>query len=315
MQKKLSAGIVAALSSAIYLGFAPVFGKLAILHGFSPFAVVAFRTSLATGILFVIIGLFYSKYLYIFPIGLVGCILAGTINGFGSLLYYLALARIDAGVGQLLYSLYPFFVALWLILDHQPPSRLTIFRVGLATLAVVMLTSVPGRSTDPTGVLMMIGAAILYAMHLPINQRVLYEVPAPTVALYTLLSMSAVVVPVYLIFDRAWPPSDTSWLPVAGLTFVTIFSRIALFLGVKKIGGMQTALLGLGELLIAIVFSHILLGENLTFLQWLGAFALGISLLLVMYENTTTPAHSGKTGWLSWIRSPSLTKDIFGTNE
>jgi len=315
LQKKQSAGIVAALSSAIYLGFAPVFGKLAILHGFSPFAVVAFRTSLATGILFVIIGLFFSQYLYIFPIGLVGCILAGTINGFGSLLYYLALARIDAGVGQLLYSLYPFFVALWLILDHQPPSRLTIFRVCLATLAVIMLTSVQGHSTDTTGVVLMIGAAILYAMHLPINQRVLYEVPAPTVALYTLLSMSAVVVPAYLIFDHAWPPSDTSWLPVAGLTFVTIFSRIALFLGVKKIGGMQTALLGLGELLIAIVFSHIMLGENLTFLQWLGAFALGISLLLVMFENITTPNYSGKTGWLSWIRAPSLPKDIFGSYE
>ena len=51
---------------------------------------------------------------------------------------------------------------------------------------------------------------------------------------------------------------------MAGLTFVTIFSRIALFLGVKKIGGMQTALLGLAELLIAIIFSHIWLGENLT---------------------------------------------------
>src|SRR5690606_33217012 len=98
-----------------------------------------------------------------------------------------------------LYSLYPFFVALWLVLDHQPPSRLTFFRITLATIAVLLLTGAPGRSIDLTGVLMMIGAAILYAMHLPINQRVLYEVPAPTVALYTLLSMSMVVVPAYLL--------------------------------------------------------------------------------------------------------------------
>ena len=47
----------------------------------------------------------------------------------------------------------------------------------------------------------MLGAAALYALHLPINQRVLYEVPAPTVTLYTLLAMSAVVVPAYLVFD------------------------------------------------------------------------------------------------------------------
>jgi drug/metabolite transporter (DMT)-like permease len=180
---------------------------------------------------------------------------------------------------------------------------------------VLLLTSIPKSSADFTGVLMMIGAAILYAMHLPINQRVLYEVPAPTVALYTLLSMSAVVVPVYFLFDRTWPQTNVPWLPVFGLTLVTVFSRIALFLGVKKIGGMQTALLGLAELLIAIIFSNIWLGENFTFLQWLGAIALGISLTLVMFEKTAPPVYTGKAGWLSWIRAPGLPKDIFGPYE
>jgi drug/metabolite transporter (DMT)-like permease len=315
LQKKQTAGILAAFSSAVFLGLAPVFGKLAITLGFTPFAVVALRTGFASAILLITIGLFYREYLYIFPVGLIGCALAGAINGLGSLLYYVALQRLDASIGQLLYSLYPFFVALWLILDHQPPSRLTLFRVGLATIAVLLLTSVPKSSVDFTGVLMMLGAAVLYAMHLPINQRVLYEVPAPTVALYTLLAMSAVVIPVYLIFDRTLPPQTTPWFPVAGLTFVTIFSRIALFLGVKKIGGMQTALLGLAELLIAIIFSHIWLGEDLTLLQWLGAIGLGFSLVLVMFEDSTAPTHSGKTGWLSWIRAPGFPKDIFGPYE
>jgi len=315
LQKKQTAGITAAFTSAIFLGLAPVFGKLAITQGFSPFAVVALRTGFAAGILLLVISLFYRQYLYIFPIGLIGCILAGTINGLGSLLYYLALARLNASVGQLLYSLYPFFVALWLILDHQPPSRLTFFRIGLATVAVLLLTRIPESSADLTGVAMMIGAAILYAMHLPINQRVLYEVPAPTVALYTLLSMSAVVIPAYLIFDSTWPIESPPWLPVFGLTFVTISSRIALFLGVKKIGGMQTALLGLAELLIAILFSNFWLGETLTVLQQLGAVGLGFSLILVMFESPQLPTHSGKTGWLSWIRAPGLPKDIFGPYE
>ena len=315
MHNKQTAGILAAFSSAVFLGLAPVFGKLAITLGFTPFAVVALRTGFAAGLLLLAVAIFFPKYLYIFPVALAGCALAGVINGFGSLLYYLALQRLDASVGQLLYSLYPFFVALWLILDHQPPSRLTLFRVGLASIAVLLLTNVSNSSVNPTGVIMMIGAAVLYAMHLPINQRVLYEVPAPTVALYTLLAMSAVVIPAYFIFDRAWPATNVPWLPVVGLTFVTIFSRIALFLGVKKIGGMQTALLGLAELLIAIIFSHLWLGESLTSLQWLGAIGLGVSLILVMFEKSPPPTHSGKTGWLSWIRAPGLPKDIFGPYE
>ncbi|NWF64219.1 MAG: DMT family transporter [Chloroflexi bacterium] len=315
MTKKSTAGIFAAFSSAVFLGFAPVFGKLAITQGFSPVAVVALRTGFAAGLMLVAILLFYRQYLYIFPVGLLGCALAGGINGLGSLFYYLALQRLDASLGQLLYSLYPFFVALWLILDHQPPSRLTIFRITLATIAVLLLINVPNEPMDFLGVGMMIAASILYAMHLPINQRVLYEVPAPTVTLYTLLAMSMVVTPAYLIFDRAWPADDMPWLPVAGLTFVTLFSRVALFLGVKKIGGMQTALLGLAELLIAIFFSSMLLHENLAFTQWLGVFALAVSLFLVRYEKPAPFASASKTGWLSWIRPPSLPKDTFGPYE
>ena len=307
--------MAAALSSAIFLGLAPVFGKLAINMGYTPFTVVALRTGLAAGLLLAYFSIFHRHYLYIFPIGLLGCILAGVINGLGSLFYYLALKRLDASLGQLLYSLYPFFVALWLILDHQPPSRLTFFRIFLATIAIILLTSEPKRSIDITGVLMMLVGSVLYAMHLPINQRVLYEVPAPTVALYTLLSMSAVVIPAYLIFDRSLPPPNIPIYPIIGLTFVTLFSRIALFLGVKKIGGMQTALLGLAELLITIIFSGILLGEKLSILQWVGVIGLCTSLFLVLYEQPAPPSRGGKTGWLSWIRPPGLPKDMFGPYE
>lgn len=315
MVNKQKAGIFAAFTSAVFLGTTPVFGKLAIEQGFSPLAVVALRTGLAAGIMLLVIALLYRRFLYIFPVGLVGCALAGTINGLGSLLYYLSLQRLNASMGQLLYSLYPFFVAMWLILDHQPPSRLTVLRITLASIAVLLLTNVPDKPMDYIGVAMMIGAAILYAMHLPINQRVLYEVPAPTVALYTLLAMSAVVIPAYLIFDRSLPPADAPWYPVIGLTFVTVFSRVTLFLGVKKIGGMQTALLGLAELLVAILFSHLALGENLTFTQWLGALGLLTSLLLVMYEKPAPFAPAQKTGWLSWIRPPAMPRDTFGPYE
>lgn len=287
---------------------------MAINLGFSPYAVVAFRTSFAAGLLFIVIFIFNRQFLYIFPVGLAGCMLAGIINGLGSLLYYQALNRLDVSVGLLLYSLYPFFVALWLTLDHEPLSRLTIFRVALAGLATLLLTSIPSKTVDPIGALMMIGSAILYAMHLPINQRVLYEVPAPTVALYTLLAMSMVVVPVYLIFDCGLPPVHTSWAPVIGLTLVTFLSRISLFLGVKRIGGMQTALLGLAELFVAILLGHLLLGERLSLLQWIGALGLGLSLLLVKADKSQ-PKKRGGDGWLSWIRAPGLPKDVWGPFE
>jgi len=310
MQKGRSTGINAALISALFLGFAPVFGKAAMGAGnFSPYAVVALRTGMAAILLLLIMFIWKRKFLYIYPAGLIGCLMAGAVNGIGSIFYYIGLSKLNASLAQMLYSLYPFFLVFWLLLDKQTPSRLTIFRIMIATFSVFLLTRAAAGHIDLWGVLCMLIGSAMYALHLPINQRVLYDVPAPTVTVYTLLAMSFIVIPVYFIFDRSWPAGNPPWLPVLGLTMVTFSSRLLLFLGVKHIGGMQTALLGLGELLIAIVFSHLLLGESLTPLQWMGAIGLGASLLLVWYEKPPSqPFHTH--GLLSWIQPPDYPSDF-----
>lgn len=325
--KENSKGIYAALASAFFLGMAPVFGRQAIVLGMNPLAVVAIRTVLAALLLLVLMLIFYRSYLFIYPAGLLGCLLAGWINGIGSLFYYSALGRIDAGLGQLLYSLYPLFLMLWLVLDKQPPSRLTILRILLALPAILLLIQVDGDQVDLIGVGQMLIGSALYALHLPINQRVLYDMPAPTVTVFTLLAMSAVVVPTYLfsgafatqIVPTGGEIAQTAELfdqikifatPIMALTAVTFFSRLTLFLGVKHLGGMQTALLGLSELLVTLVFAHILLGERFTTLQWVGAVLLVISLSLVGLEKTP-PRKTSHGGFLSWLRPTGVPTDFW----
>ncbi len=302
-------GIQAALISAVFLGLAPVFGKQAIMLGFSPLAVVALRTSMAAAIMLVLVAILRRSYLYIYPAGLIGCGLAGMINGLGSLCFYMALGRLSVSVAQLLYSLYPVFLVIWLVIDHQPPSRLTYLRISLALLGILFLTSFTSTRVDWIGVGLMLAASALYAIHLPINQRVLYDIPAQTVTLYTLLAMTVVVVPAYLIFDRQVPPAGVSWHPVLLLTIVTLCSRLALFLGVKKLGGMQTALLGLGELLVSISLSHVWLHEKLQVAQWFGAGLLAASLLLISFERSD-PEQKKKRGLLAWLRLPENSTEI-----
>ena len=299
-------GINASLVSAAFLGLAPIFGKQSINAGLSPLGVVAFRTLFATVLLFLVMALFQRKYLYIYPAGMIGCLLAGWINGLGSLFYYSALGRIDAGVGQLLYSLYPFFVAFWMFLDNHQLSRLTAIRLMIAIPAVILLIQSGSNGVDAVGVIMMLIAAGLYALHLPINQRVLYDLPAPTVTLYTLVAMSAIVVPTYLFSGSIvteMPTSPNIWWPVLGLTLVTFFSRLTLFTGVKHLGGLQTSLLGLSELYITIVLSQTWLGEKLTVLQWIGVALLSITLLMVGWEKSPPPTNT-KGGWSNWFSSP-----------
>jgi len=311
MHKVRIQGINAALISAFFLGLAPVFGKAAMgPDKFSPLAVVALRTGMAALSLFIIIAVFDRKFIYIYPAGLLGCALAGGINGIGSIFYYIGLSKLNASVAQMLYALYPFFVAIWLKLDHQSPSRLTIIRILIASLSAFLLTQAGSGISDWTGVFFMLIAAAFYAFHIPINQRVLFDVPAPTVTLYTLISMSVVVIPVYLIGDRSLPERDVPWWPVLALTTVTFISRLLLFTGVKHIGGMQTALLGFGELVVAVFFSHVILGESLAAIQWIGMIGLAISLLLGWFEKPPPPLNHPH-GILSFLQPPDFPEDFY----
>jgi drug/metabolite transporter (DMT)-like permease len=302
-------GINAALISAFFLGLAPIFGKQAIALGVSPYAVVALRTLFATVLLFLMMFIFQRKYLFIYPAGLIGCFLAGIINGVGSLFYYNALGKIDAGLGQMLYLLYPFFVAFWMFLDRQTISRTTIIRLIMAIPAVLLLIQTGKNNSNEVwlGSVMMLIASALYALHLPINQRVLYDIPAPTVTLYTLLAMSLVVVPAYLFSGSVQEFSEISvsgaWGAILALTLVTFLSRLTLFTGVKHLGGLQTALLGLSELLVTLVLSQIWLQETLVWTQWIGAGILIFSMLLVGLEKKET-VKKREGGLLGWLTSP-----------
>src|SRR5690242_5825134 len=83
-----SQGVSAALLSAVVLGLAPTFGKQAMLAGTPPISVVALRTVFAVLALWAVFAAFRRHYLYIYPVGLYGCLTAGLINGLGSLMYY-----------------------------------------------------------------------------------------------------------------------------------------------------------------------------------------------------------------------------------
>lgn len=298
-----TSGTVLAGLSAVFLGVTPVIGKLALQAGVPPLAVVAFRTA-AASLLLLIVLLPQRKSLSIFPLGLVGCLLAGLINGIGSLFFYAGLSRVGASIGQMLFGLYPVWVAVLLFLDGQRPSRLSLAALALSIPAVYLITSGPWQDVDPLGAGSMLIAGILFGLHIPINERVLYEVPAPTVAFYTLLSMTLVVTPAFFLFSPpAGPLSVEALVPLLGLTAVTFISRVALFSGVKFIGGLQASFLGLSEILVAVALGALVLKESLSPAQWMGGVLLGAALLLSGIDPVPRRRTSGR-GWLYWLRPP-----------
>ncbi|MFN8598578.1 MAG: DMT family transporter [Anaerolineae bacterium] len=285
ISRKQRVGIRAALFSALILGTTPILGKQAYSAGMDPYSLTALRTLLAASALWII---YLSskqrrKFIFIYPAGLLISFAAGGLNGLSSLLYYNGLTRIDAGIGQMLYALYPLFVVIIRRLDGQAISNWTKVRLVLALVAVALLVQPGTGQADVLGVVLMLGAGFMYALHLAVSQRVLYEMPPQTVALYVLTAMTAVVWVAFLIHGV----SDVTLAglpPMLGLATVTVISRLMMFLGVKQLGSIQTALLGVTEIFVAVCLAIIMLGEQLVLRQWIGGLLLIASLTLIIFE-------------------------------
>jgi drug/metabolite transporter (DMT)-like permease len=183
----------------------------------------------------------------------------------------------------MVYSLYPFFLVVFLHLDGHRFSGLTQVRMLLAIAAVALLTQAGHGPVDLVGLGLMLAAGVLYALHLAIGQRVSYDMPAQTLTLYSLTAMATVVCAANLL--AGWGPIPPAALgPTTGLALVTLSSRLGMFLGVKRLGSLQTALIGVTEILVTLLLALSLLNEALSPRQWLGAAMLIGSLLLIGRE-------------------------------
>lgn len=278
-------GLLGALLSPLFLGLVPILAKLAYAAEVDVLTLVALRTVFAALILWLAVALFAPHFIRSSLPAVVSSLIAGGINGIGSIFFYASLVRIDASLGQLINITYLVFVTLLLRLAGQNISLLTLFRVGLAITAVYLLTLGGIGPPDWLGVGLMLVAAISYAVQLVLSQRILYDIPSPTMTLYAMSAMAAAVVVPWLIYrpETAGIPA-VGWQLVLWLGLVTALSRLTLFLGVKHLGSIQTALLGMLEVLVTIAIAWVLLSERLTYTQWFGAAILTVSVLLVRFE-------------------------------
>ena len=291
-------GVVATLFSTLFAGLAPIFGKLAYQAGVQPYTLVAARTALAAALLWLVYLLFWRRYIAIDRQNLVGCIGMGVANGIGSLLYYNGLSRVDASLSHLLYSMYPFWVFIFLSAAGHPISRQAVVRLALALLSVFLLTWQSGGLIDPLGVTLMIGAGALYGFHLVLGQWTLVDVDSRTVTLYGLSTMAVVVgVPFLVSGQPVEPISGNGWLIILLLAlFPTALARLLVFAGLRHLGGVQTALLTLAEPLVAVVVAFFLLGESFTLQQWIGAALFAASVLLIR-RDTGLQVTDEETWW------------------
>lgn len=282
LSQRQRSGILYTVLASFFLGWAPILGKIAYSDDVTPYTLVGFRTIAAALLLWITFLLFRPREIAITWRGLLGCVGVGAVNGFGSLLYYTSLARLDASLASLLNTLYPLWVVLFLFASGQPLTWLTLARLGLSMLGVYLLTRTKPGELDWMGVVLMIASAMFYGWHLVLGQWVLADVPARTASLYILTTMAGIVGSARLLEGGSLETMHTTgWVAILALGLTTALSRLTTFSALERLGGVETSIAGPLELLVSLVLALLLLGDRLTAVQWVGGLLLMTSLWLI----------------------------------
>lgn len=272
--------------SSFFLGWAPILGKLAYAQGVTPFSLVAFRTLVGVLLIWGWYLLFRREWLTRLRGGeLMGCLAVGAVNGIGSLLYYSGLSRLDASLASFLNTLYLLWVVLFLAAAGQPVGRLTLLRITLAIGGVYLLTG--GGKGEPNwlGAMLIVASAATFGWHLVMGQWLLADVPSQAATPYILTAMAATVGLAKVLQGRPVEPiPPAGWEAIIALGATTALSRLLMFAGLRRLGGIETALISLLELVVSLGLAFLLLGERLTPLQWSGGIILVGSILLGIQE-------------------------------
>ncbi|MBA3532385.1 MAG: DMT family transporter [Ardenticatenales bacterium] len=303
MDREQAFGVSVTLLSTFCGGLAPIFGKLAYRADVTPYTLVAARTVLAAGILWLFYALFWKRYIAIDRANLLGCIGMGIVNGLGSLLYYAGLSRVDASLAQLMYGLYPVWVFVFLSAAGHPISRLAIARLILAVAGIYFLTHTATASFDLLGAMLMVAAGAAYGWHLVLGQWTLADVDPRTMTLYVLTTMAIVVATARLFIGGPLEPISTDgWVAIVGLAVIpTALARLFLFSGMSRLGGVQASIIGVVELIVAVLFAILLLGERLTPMQSIGAGLVVVSMILIGRETSLEIED-----WEAWLFDESF---------
>ena len=219
------------------------------------------------------------------------------------LCYYNAVAHLSVGVALLLEYTAPILVVGWLwATTRRRPTNMTLAGVGLAIAGIILvLDVVSGAHINATGVAWGLAAAVCAACYFMMSDKVTADgsglnsitlaaggliVGAAAVAM---LGVSGVMPLTFTTNDTVVAGLTMSWLvPVIALGVIT--TAIAYTLGIMGIARLRprfASLVGLAEVMFAVLAAWLLLGQAITLTQAVGGAVVLVGLALARQGDRT----------------------------
>jgi drug/metabolite transporter (DMT)-like permease len=293
-------GIVFAVASALSFGMSGPLGKALMHAGWTPTAAVTARLVGGALVIAVFATLIRRDWLreafqYRKTVVFYGVIpIAGA-----QLCYYNAVAHLSVGVALLLEYLSPVLVVgwLWATTRHRP-SNLTLAGVGMAISGIMLVLNVfSGAHVNVVGVAWALAAAVCAACYFMVSDEATADgsglhsitlaaggLVAGAVAI-SLLGVSGVMPLSFTTHDTVIAGATTSWLvPVIAMSVVpTALAYTLGIMGIARLRPRFASLVGLTEVMAAVLWAWLLLDEAITASQGIGGIVVLLGLALARH--------------------------------
>ena len=268
MQKLIGVSLI--LVSGVSFGAMAIFARLAYEAGTDPVTLVFLRFAIASACMILItlarrIPLPRGRAFWIL-------VLMGSIGYAGqSFCYFTALTFASAGLVALLLYLYPALVTLLATLFlKEPISKLKVSALIVALFGTA-LTIGPSGGGKPLGIVLSLGAALIYACYILVGSKA--AIQGAAILSSTVIITSAAVVYSGLVAVRGLtlPTTLSGWASVAAIALVsTVLAVITFLAGLERVGPTNAATLSTIEPVVTVLLAGPVLGETITPLRVVG---------------------------------------------
>ncbi|MCY7402774.1 MAG: DMT family transporter [Nocardioides sp.] len=303
ISSRAATGLVLAFASATTFGMSGVLARGLLDTGWTAGSAVTVRTVIAAVVLIVpgVLALRGRWHLVSDNAGLITVYGVSAVAG-AQLCYFYAVTYMQVSVALLLEYTAPVAVVLWLWLRHgHRPSGLTVLGAAIAAGGLVLVLDViAGAELSTVGVLWALGAMVGAATYFVISADEGNGLPGISLAAGGLLVASVVLLGAgasgVLPFSASTADavydgrSVPWWLPVLALGLVTAaFAYVTGIEAGRRLGSRLASFVALGEVLAAIVFAWIVLGELPRSIQLAGGVLVLVGVVVVKLGEGRAP--------------------------
>ncbi len=216
-------------------------------------------------------------------------VLLGAVGYVGqSLCYFTALTMTSASLLALLLYLYPVLVTVLSVIFLK--DRITAIKLGALVLALTgsALTIGFKGEGNPFGIMLGIGAAVIYSVYIVAGSKVMQSVQALPASTVIIGSAALVYSGLAAVQGPVFPETAGGWLAILGVAVLCTVVAIGSFLaGMERIGPSNASTVSTLEPVVSVLMASLVLGETLSPLKIVGGVLILSAVMILTRADTT----------------------------